>query len=328
MNKKLCMAMLMATGMGGALAQSSVSIYGLIDMGLAQRYQSDALLLDSSYNATSVFGFRGSEDLGGGLRLNFQLEGGGFAPDTGAWTKGFDRQSWIGLSGGFGTVMMGRTTTPQNRIMSEYDLNNTAPASSPLKLLGMAANAALVDARQSNQIQYASPKLGGFTARVAYAMSEVSDGSKKNFLQLAANYKSGGLSLGAAFQPRALAGQLTANNANHQGGYMLGAKYDFGPLEASAMYTRNEKKTEGNGVGLGIAAPFGAWKLGAQYARITKMDNGAQGKGAAAFELFAKYTLSKRTYLYGTVGGANEKARQFSKLSEKNTFALGLVHRF
>lgn len=332
-NKKLYVALLAAMGAGGALAQSNVTIYGLLDLGISKRYASNATLQDASYNATSVFGFRGSEDLGGGLKANFHLEAGGLGPDTGAWTKGFDRQSWVGLSGGFGSFMVGRTTTPQNRVMSTFDLNNTAPASSPLKLLGMAANAAMIDARQSNQIQYATPKMGGFTARVAYAFSEVSDGSKKNFLQFGANYKTGGLTLGAAVQPRSLSAQKATDVALYQTGYMLGAKYNFGSLEASAMYTRNEKKTEGNGFGLGVAAPIGAWTLGLQYARITKVESGAAGsgaagEGAAAYELFAKYHLSKRTYLYGTVGGANEKAKRFAKLGEKSTAAIGMVHRF
>lgn len=330
MNKKLLLVALLASGVGGsALAQSNVSIYGLMDLGVSKRYDSDASLLDSGYNATSVFGFRGSEDLGGGLKAQFQLEAGGFSPDTGAWSKGFDRQSWVGLSGGFGSLMLGRTTTPQNRIMGQFDLNNTAPASSPLKLLGMAANSALVDARQSNQIQYATPKMGGFTGRVAYAMPEVADGSKKKFLQAALGYQAGGLNLGVAVQPGSQAGQKAADVDNYQTGYMLGARYDFGRIEASVLYTRNEKKSEGNGVGIGIAAPLGnAWKVGLQYARITKVNNGAPGKGAAAYELFTKYSLSKRTYLYGTIGAANEKAKQFSKLGEKSTVALGMVHRF
>lgn len=329
MNKKLWMAAVAAMGVGGALAQGNVTVYGLLDMGISKRYDSDATLQDSSYNATSVFGFRGSEDLGGGLKANFHLEAGGLGPDTGAWSKGFDRQSWVGLSGGFGALMLGRTTTPQNRVMSEFDLNNTAPASSPLKVLGMAANAALIDARQSNQIQYATPKMGGFSARVAYAFSEVGDGSKKNFLQFGANYKTGGLTLGAAVQPRSLSAQKSTDVALYQTGYMLGAKYAFGAgIEASAMYTRNEKKTEGNGFGLGVAAPFGAWTVGLQYARVTKVESGAAGKGAAVYELFTKYNLSKRTYLYGTVGGANEKAKQFSKLGEKSTAAIGVVHKF
>lgn len=328
MLKKLGMTALLATGVGGALAQSNVMVYGLVDLGIAKRYTSDALLQDSSYNAASVFGFRGKEELGGGLKVEFHMEAGGFEPDTGAWTNGFNRQSWVGLSGSFGQVMVGRTTTPQNRIMGGFDLNNTAPASSPLKVLGMAATGAMVDARQSNQIQYAAPNMGGFSVRVAYAFSEVSDDSKKNFLQVAASYKTGDLTLGAALQPRKLSAQKTVDMDNYQTGYMLGAKYNFGVAEASVMYTRNEKKTEGNGVGLGVAVPLGAWKVGAQYARITKVNNDTPGKGAAGYELFANYSLSKRTYLYGTMGGMNEKAKQFSKLEEKSTFALGMVHKF
>lgn len=329
---KAALAMFLAAVAGGAAAQSNVVIYGTIDTGLGRTYTDAANAnMVTSYDSTTLFGFRGSEDLGNGLKVNFQLEADGVKSDTGDWSNGFRRQSWVGLSGSFGEVMMGRTTTPQNRLMGTFDLNNTADGSSALKVLGLAANGSLTSSRQDNQIQYATPKLGGFQARVAYGFSETVSGSateKKDFLQLAANYQLNGLTLGAAFQPKSQSAQSAVGTTDNRNGFALGAKYNFGILEASALYTRNEKTSEGDGWGLGIAAPIGkAVRVGAQYARITKHSSSAV-KGSNAVELFADYALSKRTSFYANYGRVNSKAETWKKLQRNNTFAVGITHKF
>ena len=130
---KAALAVFLAAVAGGAAAQSNVVIYGTIDTGLGRTYTDAANAnMVTSYDSTTLFGFRGSEDLGNGLKVNFQLEADGVKSDTGDWSNGFRRQSWVGLSGSFGEVMMGRTTTPQNRLMGTFDLNNTADGSSAL----------------------------------------------------------------------------------------------------------------------------------------------------------------------------------------------------
>ncbi|WP_312568557.1 porin [Comamonas sp.] len=329
---KVAVAVFLAAMAGGAAAQSNVAIYGTIDTGLGRTYTDAANAnMVTSYDSTTLFGFRGSEDLGNGLKVNFQLEADGVKSDTGAWDGGFKRQSWVGLSGGFGEVMLGRTTTPQNRLMGVFDLNGTADGSSALKVLGLAANGSLTSSRQSNQIQYATPKFSGFQARVAYGFSETVSGTagdKKDFLQLAASYQNGGLTVGAAFQPKSQSTQAAVGATDNRNGFSLGAKYNFGFLEASALYTRSEKTSEGDGWGLGIAAPVGkATRVGVQYARITKHDS-SQVKGSNAVELFADYALSKRTSFYANYGRVNSKAEVWKKLERSNTFAVGITHKF
>lgn len=328
---KAALAVVLAAVAGGAAAQSNVAIYGKIDTGLGRTYTDAANAnMVTSYDGTTLFGFRGSEDLGNGLKANFQLEAAGVKSDTGDWKNGFQRQSWVGLSGSFGEVMLGRTTTPQNRLMGMFDLNKTA-GSSALKVLGLGANSSLTSARQDNQIQYATPKLGGFRARVAYGFSETVSGSatdKKDFLQLAANYQLNGLTLGAAFQPKSQSTQSAVGTTDNRNGFALGAKYNFGILEASALYTRSEKTSEGDGWGLGIAVPIGkAVRVGAQYARITKHSSSAV-KGSNAMELFADYALSKRTSFYANYGRVNSKAEVWKKLQRNNTLAVGISHKF
>ena len=334
-NTQVALAVVLVTLASSAAAQSNVNVYGVVDTAIGREYDSEAgTNMLSSYTGTTLLGFRGSEDLGNGLKANFQLEAAGMESDTGAWGGGFGRQSWVGLSGGFGDVMVGRTTTPQNRIMGTFDLNGTA-ASSALGVLGVAANGAFQGSRQSNQIQYATPTMSGFQARIAYGFSETvsgTSGDKKDFLQLAASYKAGGLTLGAAFQPKSYSRQDAAGDANFRNGYSLGAKYNFGVAEASVIYIRDEDRRTGDAVGVGVAAPLGAFQVGAQFARLINVKNADGTKsakeGANAYELFANYSLSKRTALYAAYGSINAKAERALALPRDNTFALGVTHKF
>lgn len=331
---QVALALALAALAGTAAAQSNVTIYGVVDTSLGKMYDSDASTnMMSSYSGTTQLGFRGSEDLGNGLKANFQLEASGMESDTGAWTGGFKRQSWVGLSGKFGEVMAGRTTLPQNRMMGTFDLNGTIK-SSAMGAIGLAANSSFAGSRADNQIQYATPNMGGFQARVAYGFHETVSGStdrKKAVMQLAARYSQGGLTLGAAVQPKSGHGKAAADKS-YRTAYSLGAKYNFGVAEASVLYTRNEQRAQGDGVGIGIAAPIGAWKVGAQYARITSAPSvpgtNLTLKGANAYELFANYTLSKRTSFYSAYGSVNTKAEKAFGHENDNTFAVGVTHKF
>lgn len=333
MQMRVALAAVLASAAGAAVAQSSVTVYGVVDTAIGRLYSSEASVnMLSSYTGTTQLGFRGSEDLGHGLKLNFQLEAAGMDSSNGDWKDGFKRQSWVGLSGGFGSFMMGRTTTPQNRIMGTFDLNGTA-ASSALAALKIGANGSFLGSRQSNQVQYATPNWGGFQARVAYGFSEsAGENSSKNFMQLAASYKTGGWTVGAAFQPKNYALQAKAGHADVRNGYALGAKYDFEVAVASLIYTRDESRKTGDGFGVGVAVPMGAVTVGAQFARITKA-KGRDGaklahQGANAYELFANYSVSKRTALYASYGSVNSKAETAFKLLRDNTAAMGVTHKF
>lgn len=330
---QVALAIAFASIAGSAVAQSNATVYGTIDTGIGRTYKDEASAnMVTNYTGTSQLGFRSSEDLGNGLKANFNLEW-EIKSDTGALDTEKARQSWVGLSGGFGEFMLGRTTTPQNRLMGKFDLNGTADGSSAMKILGIAANGSFLGSRQNNQFQYATPKNSGFQARIAYGLSETADGSKdkKNFMQLAADYQNGGLTLGAAFQPKGQSLQLKSDDT-YRNGYALGAKYNFGVAEASVLYTRNEKVTEGDGWGIGVAAPIDNWKVGAHFARLTKVENADGTKsakqGSNAYELFANYRMSKRTALYMAYGSVNKKAENAFKLANGSTYAVGITHKF
>lgn len=328
MCKAALLACVAAGGGGVVWAQSSVTLYGELDAGLGRRYATVASDwgFQSNFQDSSHWGIRGKEDLGGGLALQFNFQSGALDLENGEVRGGgFSRQSWLGLSGGFGSVMLGRTTTPQSRVMGQFDLNGNTDASA-LKALGLSASSAFMGSRRSGQVQYATPVLGGFQARVAYARREDGRVHEKDFMQAAVQFKTGGLSVGAALQPRVYRpGQ--ADYPDHRTGYAVGARYDFGALVASAIYVRDESKKTGQGLGLGMAVPAGAFTVGAQAARIMGSTQPAW-EGAAALELFANYRLSKRTHLYADYGRVNARAQQGRGFVRRDSVGLGLFHEF
>lgn len=317
----------------GASAQSSAVLYGELDAGIGQRYRQGQAGLVTNFDGMSRWGLRGTEDLGGGLAASFQLESGSINLTDGSINGGggMNRQSWVGLSGAFGSVMFGRTTTPQNRIMGVFDLNDTADGSSALLHTGLAANSSFGGSRQNSQIQYALPAHGALHARVAYVFKSDRGGSpNKAFVQGAARYRAGALTTGAVVQGR------MSQADGHRTGYALGAQVDLRRVLLSALYTRRETEAGGQGWGLGVAVPLGQLTLGAQAARLHGSAN-ALHRGATALELFADYALSKRTRLYANVGSLNGQARWLNGMTvdgtrvqapNKQAFALGLVHRF
>lgn len=332
MKKTVLVAALMACGAGSVMAQSNVTLYGTMDTSIGRGFNQETTGLNTNQRGTSNWGLRGSEDLGGGLKANFHLESTALETDTGGGGNGFTRQSWLGLSGNFGSVMLGRTTTPQSRVMGTFDLNGIS-AVNPYTTLGQAANGGLTGSRQSNQVQYATPTFSGFSARIGFGFAEVDSSEKKNWAQIAAQYKAGGLTLGAAVQPKSTSFQNPADNDKYRTGYALGAKYQFdGIATVSGLYQQDEQKANGKLLGFGVAVPFGALEVGAQYARIMTEGTPAGAKtalkGAAAYELFANYSLSKRTTLYVIAAGMNEKTKAFRGFERKSSLNLGVTHKF
>ncbi|PKO55512.1 MAG: porin, partial [Betaproteobacteria bacterium HGW-Betaproteobacteria-21] len=129
MQKKLIALAVAGLMSAPVFAQSNVTIYGIVDMGyknLGNNVNSavgNRSAIDSGQYSGSRLGFRGTEDLGNGLKASFVLET-GINVDNGGFNQGntaFARQSFVALSGGFGTVALGRQYTPQHILMSAVD---------------------------------------------------------------------------------------------------------------------------------------------------------------------------------------------------------------
>jgi predicted porin len=251
MKKTLLAAALLAGFAGAASAQSSVTLYGLIDGGL--RY--NKVSIDNGSGASSFglaygqqsgnrFGLRGVEDIGGGSRVTFQLEN-GFEFGNGTLQQGgriFGRQAWIGVeNNSWGYVRIGR----QTNFATEYVGIPVDPFGTGFGQLNMGAAFGVANTdRISNAIKYQTPNMSGFQAGVGYSFATGNTG-----VYTAA--AGGGASTGSAYN------FATQNNMRQ---LTLGAKYANGPIYVAASYDKiyaQESKGEN--------ASISSWNIAGTY---------------------------------------------------------------
>jgi predicted porin len=329
--KKLFLSLAVLGASCAANAQSSVTIYGIVDAGLVRESGGAAgsvTKLTSGVAAGSRIGFRGVEDLGGGLSAKFLLEN-GFATDTGAITQGnmWGRQAYVGLDGGFGSVTFGRMHSPYlNAILQVADpfVNGYAPNAGNLMLS--------VDMlRINNAVRYGSPVVGGFSGEVVYGFGEVAGNTSASRVAAGSvSYANGPLNV-----------RLVHNNANNATATdsakktMLAANYNFGVATAYLAYAVNKGAgtLDSSDLLVGAAVPFGPGKILASY--IRKDDKSNLNRDADQYGIGYSYSLSKRTELYTsyariknkngaayTVGNATELG------SGDKAFNVGVRHNF
>lgn len=188
MKKSLIALALIGAFSGTAVAQSSVTLYGIVDIGVqmntrglnkgttaAPRWEQESVWgVDSGYQSGSRWGMRGSEALGNGWNAVFTLEG-GYSPDTGTLGQGgrlFGRQGWAGLQGGFGTFVAGRVATPSSGTGSFDQWGFVDPFATGwgINSLGstfIPSNALRVD----NALLWSSPNWGGFNFAAQYSFN-------------------------------------------------------------------------------------------------------------------------------------------------------------
>jgi predicted porin len=307
-----------------AHAQSSVTLYGILDGGL--------LYLSKTQNASggnggkffgfsdsivmpSMFGMKGHEDLGGGMSAEFDLES-GINISNGGLNDGngnlFGRQAWVGLNGGFGSVRAGLQFSPFFDTAFALDPRNFSQfgASLPVYL----NNAVATGAFNSNALKYTSPVLAGLQGSVMFAPGGVA-GNFQAGRQYSADlsYHWDGLGVFAAYYngnagaPETPVPSKLAMNAR-----MIGASYQFGTLTAKAAFTNY--KMAGTGINNDV------WDAGLDYMATPAIDlNGGvwymvnrddiQSKSLMA-ALGATYNLSKRTGVYAQLGVVNNKGSQ------------------
>ena len=337
---------------GVAHAQSTVTIYGILDT-YAQSYKTNVFVaspatgnpgsiqaltltkIDGGGMSGNRWGLRVSEDLGGGLAALANLES-GFAIDTGASNQGgrlFGRRATVGLSGGFGTVTIGRNASPYTDVVYQTSINgtvfdpaygNTGAAVSPTQAANLQGNGANAVAflRQGgftgatwigsaiwfdNSIKYISPNFSGFSGSLMYAVGEDKTTAVGASSSVSGNvqYANGPLKLIGGYQSEGFARTVSTSPALEN--TYATVFYDFGVARASLGFNRAKYKDVLAPAGLGggafapqnemaltVDVPLGATVLSAAYGR---------GKGntlgtATGFGLQATYTLSKRTNLY------------------------------
>ncbi|PTB17096.1 porin [Trinickia symbiotica] len=304
-------------GAGVAHAQSSVTLYGLVDAGLL--YTSKTLnmetggnagkqfsLIDSGYSP-SQFGLMGTEDLGGGVKAEFKLESGISVANGGVGISNgnfFGRQAWIALTSSAGEVKAGLQFSPFFLALYRLDPRDASLfGSSPIMYVG---NVAATGISNSNALSYTSPVIGGFQGSVLYALG----GEAGNFAagrQYSADlkYDNGSLLVDAAFYNGNAGGtaQTPQPTTVEFFGRMLGISYKFGKVTAKASFASYK-----------VAGSFSSnvYGGGLDYFVLPQLDlNGGvwftsdrnnTSNHSVMGSLGAQYLLSKATAIYGQVG--------------------------
>jgi predicted porin len=315
---------LMSAGIAPAvMAQSSVTIYGVLDVYTG--YQNTTVggkntsltAMGNNGSMTSRLGFKGSEDLGGGYRATFNLEN-GFDPSTGATQNSyrlFDRQSWVGLGGGFGEVRAGRQNSPMFYYSGNMDAFGAATYGSAYN------NFANWIARVDNDISYISPKFANSTLELHYSLGEKTDSLAANSVyQMGIQTQQGPVYFATAY--------VNANNSTNTVNvkqFMAGGNYDYGSgkvylgffrtnavisSSTATALTNPAGKYDPTGSVVGTTAGnyHNTYSLSADYRFTPSLTVGAGGgyikdssslnNNAKQLSLIANYDLSKRTRVY------------------------------
>jgi predicted porin len=319
--KKSLIALAAVAASGAAFAQSSVTVFGIVDTSVAYvNGQDNWSGLQNGGNATSRLGFRGTEDLGNGLKANFWLEG-AVQPDTGdgsAAGKGYDfqRRATVGLSGNFGEVRLGRELTAAYNATSRYDVFGQVGFGASKLWADKGVQGDSTTQRVSNMVTYLSPEFSGFRANVNYGFGEDTDAqtgkssnSANRYMGAGVTYDNGPLSLGLGLERRNDGTSTGAGvNAYDVNAWSLGGSYNLGVAKLAAAYRNSEAKNTIDGLKdktkgyyIGVSAPVGAaGEVKASYNRYEGKDAGEAKLKADHFALGYVHNLSKRTALYGT----------------------------
>jgi predicted porin len=310
--KKSLLALAALTAFAGAAsAQSSVTLFGILDVN-AKRVTNETAAgsrslasLSQDGIASSRLGFRGVEDIGGGVRAGFWLEA-GLNPDTGgqggaagaAGTTTYNRRSTVSLMGGFGEIRLGRDYTPDFWNHTVYDPFGTNGVGNSTNTF-TALNGATTLVRANNTIGYFLPALGGVFGQVQVAAGEGAAGNKHVGGRF--GYAGGPVSVAVAFGRTTVTENptVTWRRVNVGGSFNLGfmtlmAQYNVG--EGSAA---SGPKPEIAHYLVGGAIPFGASTI--KFSYVNSDGKGAiVNRDATQFAVGYQYDLSKRTAIYGT----------------------------
>lgn len=324
--KKTLIALAAVAATSAAFAQSTVTLYGIADVGYGATTTKDAAGattgktsgMVSGVQSGSRWGIKGSEDLGGGLKANFNFEQ-GFSVATGVTSafdkdSGFLRRSVLELEGGFGKLGMGLDYTPSFSLVGATDVVG----------LDATTTAEPAVARASNMFLYTSPNMGGVTAKLGVIQQKSAVADKVSGTDLTVTYAAGPLMVGVGL---ANAKTVVAGVTNKKGKTTtIGGTYDMGVAKLFLNNIRAKDSLTNNKVqetNLGVSVPMGAITLLAGVGRDSVTVGGVKSS-ATDFTLGANYSLSKRTNVYARYA-KNEAA---TTKAEKTTFAVGLRHAF
>lgn len=320
----------------GAQAQSSVTLYGIVDAAVAledtgEPGRGNRKVLNSGNQSSSRLGFRGSEDLGAGLKAVFNLES-GVSMDTGAADSAFfGRRAVVGLEGAFGALMLGREYAPIAAVAGAADIMGQGFFGTNL---GAFASNRLTR-RLSNSVTYVTPRFNGLRASIAASPSEGASGATR-VLGSAVEFNAGRLYAGGGYH------DVERLNGLKDKEYALGFGYGIGDVDLKGNYLVADPSGTGNkfeqfnigaSIGLGKGRLFG-------NVQSNRLEGGAKGTALAATY---SYELSRRTNVYASYARLSNNASGRFGLNSSSTsvtpaasapgadpsvLALGVRHRF
>jgi predicted porin len=313
--KKSLLALAALTAFTGvASAQSSVTLFGIVDVSLRNVKESSGSLksLSTDGMGSSRLGFRGVEDIGGGLRASFWLEG-SLAADTGnAAGQNWQRRSTVSLTGGFGEIRLGRDYTPDFWNHTVFDPFGTNGVGSSVNVFDTSGSGATTTVRANNSIGYFLPGgLGGVYGQVMLAAGEQVVGNKHMGFRV--GYAAGPLNVAFAY------GKTSSQDGPPSVDWTrfnVAGSYNLGFMTAMFQYISSETSggaADGRGLNnilLGANIKAGAGTVKVSYVKADGDGKTATEKARDATQLAFGYQhpLSKRTSLYG----------HYSRVSNKN----------
>ena len=363
---------------GTAQAQSSVTLYGILDVnymweekpttvgtGTAARVvQESVSAINSGHQSGNRWGLRGSEDLGGGMKAIFAVEG-GFDLDRGTLGQGgrlFGRQAWVGLETGMGSVVAGRLATFSSGTGSFDMFGRTDPFLTGFGLASLgqtfySANALRVD----NALAYVSPKWAGFRGGIGYTTridgAETAPQSSNTSAFISAiNWEYGPFWIGVTYDAVDFASAASRPDQKH---LQVGATFDIGSVRLHGGYANQSNISAvgvGGGAGSFIQIPSQlpsydnnsymlgvTWKLGAFTLLGSYQWSGADGQSYttvpggptfnfdpdfSVFGIGATYSLSRRTNLYTSYAARDANGSLVDNSFNYKQFAMGVRHLF
>jgi predicted porin len=346
MKKSLLALTLLGAFAGVAQAQTAVQIYGTVDAGFTKRTDQTLAI---GKRANNTLGFKGTEELGSGLKALFQLEI-RYEPDTGMLESNtrplFQGQSRVGLQGDFGMVRLGRGLTAFQETITAFEpwhgLPTPAGFQTDLQVAGYTSDpsspAGNSNNRFSNALFYNSPEFAGFQVNTTIATKEANNGvaiqgrnptgtapqygtnfeASVNPYSISATYKNGPVAAMLATERNAVETRLWS---------IAGSIFATPELKLMASYQRqNQDHTKVQD------ALTKAWILGANYTMGPGKILAGYGQKSPDGVLKTKqlsvgyeYSLSKRTYLYAD---ASKKKGGIQNPETLNTYSLGVNHAF
>jgi predicted porin len=333
MKKSIVALAVLGAFAGAASAQSSVTIYGLLDMSVAKGNggtapNAGAMGTSKAWtvqqSAGSRLGFRGNEDLGGGLSAQFQIEH-RFNPDTGTQSNSgifWQGRSYVQLtSAGTGSVYLGRDYTPAfwPAVKSDpfgWDGVGQIGSNAWAGYLSPDAVSGGGGVRTSNTVGVKSANFGGLTAQAAVALGETSGVGRNTGFNV--EYSGGPVYAALGYE------KIKGGASDGRGVINLAAHYDLGVAKLMGYYASAKIGAGGNTsskmFSLGLLAPVGPGNVKAQILRV---DPAGSNNNTSKFGIGYDYALSKRTGLYADLGMGKGDG-----LTNNTAYAFGVKHTF